>query len=156
MPTRTSRSRGDVVAAKERGADVPLVLFDGVCGLCDRAVQFLLRHDRHQALLFAPLQGETARSVLVPGPSGNDVLSAMIFVRGYGTRHPATFARSDAWIEILRELGGAWGIGAWLRFIPRPIRDLVYDWIARNRYAWFGKFDQCRIPSPEERARFLP
>jgi predicted DCC family thiol-disulfide oxidoreductase YuxK len=80
----------------------------------------------------------------------------MMFIRDYGTPHATTFERSEAWIEVLRELGGAWSVVSGLRLIPRRVRDLVYDLVARNRYAWFGSYRECRIPSPEQRSRFLP
>lgn len=133
-----------------------LVLYDGVCGLCDRTVQFLLDVDRHRVLTFAPLQGETAMSLLGSHNAITNNLESIIFVREYSTLNVATYRRSEAVLRILNEVGGFWRVVSWLRIIPRPLRDMVYDWIGRNRYRWFGKFAECRIPSAEVRARFLP
>lgn len=131
-----------------------LVLYDGVCGLCDRTVQFLLRADRNGALRFAPLQGETAKAVFVRHPEAAAV-DSIVFVRGAGPEE-RVFIKSGAVLRILGEVGGTWG---WLRVflaVPRVVRDGVYDWIAKNRYGWFGKFDACKIPDASVRARFLP
>ncbi|MCI0409688.1 MAG: DCC1-like thiol-disulfide oxidoreductase family protein [Acidobacteria bacterium] len=133
-----------------------LVLYDGVCGLCDRTVQFLLDVDRHHVLRFAPLQGETAKSLLGYRQAIKKNLESIIFVREYSSRNAVTYVRSEAVLRILNEVGGFWRVVSWLRIIPRPFRDMVYDWIGRNRYQWFGKFAECRIPSAEVRARFLP
>jgi predicted DCC family thiol-disulfide oxidoreductase YuxK len=126
------------------------VYFDGLCGLCDRFVEFVLRRDRRGRFVFAPLQGETARARLPadlrPEPLGTVVLEEEGRFR----------TRSDAALAVLTGLGGAWRAAAILRLIPRPLRDLVYDWIARHRLGWFGRRDACRIPAPEEQSRFLP
>ncbi len=127
----------------------PLVLFDGVCGLCNRFVDRLLRWDREHVLRFAPLQGTTATQ------RGIDITHAgmdtVLFVDG-----GITYERSDAAIRIAMRLGGLWRMTAALLIFPRGLRNAVYDWIARNRYRWFGKHDSCRIPTPAERAYFLP
>ena len=133
-----------------------LVLYDGVCGLCDRTVQFLLDVDRHGVLRFAPLQGETANALLGSHNAIKNSLESIVFVREYSTLNAATYRRSEAVLRILNEVGGFWRVVSWLRIIPRPVRDILYDWIGRNRYQWFGKFAECRLPSAEVRARFLP
>lgn len=126
-----------------------IVFFDGVCGLCNAAVDVLLRADRRKALLFAPLQGETARQRLSTAPDA--AFDTIILLDAHG-RHE----RSDAALRICQHLGGLWRL--WLVFwlIPRPVRDSVYGFIARNRYAWFGQKAACRLPTPAERERFLP
>jgi len=106
--------------------------------------------------MFAPLQGETATSLLGSHNAIKNNLESIIFIRDYSTFNAATFLRSEAILQILNEVGGFWRVLSWLRIIPRPLRDIVYDWIGRNRYRWFGKFPECRIPSGEARARFLP
>jgi predicted DCC family thiol-disulfide oxidoreductase YuxK len=168
-----------------------VVLFDGVCNLCNRSVDFLVRHDRAQRLRFAPLQSETGRALLrrtgfdllvsstaggnvaarslgnrrkrprtagreagAPGSrgasgSGGDP-STIVFVEG-----DRTHLKSSAGLRLLGALGWPWRIFLMFLLIPRPLRDLGYDWIARNRFRWFGRRDTCRVPSPEERARFL-
>ncbi len=129
-----------------------IVFYDGVCGLCNRTVQFVLKRDQARKIVFAPLQGETAkRRVDLP-----DDLRSIVFVMNHGTAQEEIYFRSDAVLRILDQLGGFWRVVSWLRIIPRPLRDAIYNAIARRRYQWFGKFDKCRVPSPEVRARFLP
>lgn len=156
---RRSFESGRSLLGVSHGRLVPrggLVLYDGVCGLCDRAVQFLLAQDRHRILTFAPLQGETARSALGSQEQTSKDFTTIVFIRGHPTAHAATYVKSEAFCEILKEIGGFWRIVSWLRIVPRRVRDLVYDLIAQNRYRWFGKYAECRIPSPEQRSRFLP
>lgn len=129
-----------------------IVFYDGVCGLCDRSVRFLLLRDRRATLRFAPLQGDTARR-RTDLPSE---LRSVIFVAHSGTAQEQIYSRSEAALRLLDHVGGVWRIVSWLRLIPRPIRDVVYEFIANRRYRWFGKFDACRVPPPEWRARFLP
>jgi predicted DCC family thiol-disulfide oxidoreductase YuxK len=129
-----------------------IVFYDGVCGLCDRTVQFLLKHDTAQRLKFAPLQGKTAKQRTdLP-----DDLRSIAFVTNRGTAQEQLYFRSEAVLQILKQLGGFWRVVSWLRIIPRLLRDSIYNAIAQRRYRWFGKFDVCRVPSPEVRARFLP
>lgn len=132
-----------------------LVLYDGVCGLCDRSVQFLLRHDRRRRFHYAPLQGETARALLARHGLG-DGMGSFIYARGAGTPQERLHLRSAGALAVLADLGGGWRLLSGLRVVPRPLRDAVYDWVARHRYAWFGQFDACKVPAPEVRARFLP
>jgi predicted DCC family thiol-disulfide oxidoreductase YuxK len=127
----------------------PVVYFDGVCGLCNRFVDFLLEHDPSRRLRFAPIQGPTAASRL-PGTATEPPATIVLEEDG------RFWYRSAAVLRILHHLGGGWRLTAVARVIPRPLRDLVYDWIARHRYRWFGKRDSCRMPTPEERELFLP
>ncbi len=130
----------------------PLLLYDGVCALCNGAVRFVLRRDRTERSRFCALDGDTAASVLSehPGLSGID---SMIWIDAAGTAH----VKSDAVIAIGRYLGGPWkaasGFAAWT---PRWLRDGVYDVVARIRYRLFGRYDVCPVPPPQFRARFLP
>ena len=126
----------------------PVIYFDGYCGLCNGFVDFVLARDRARSFRFAPLQGTTARARF--GDPG-DVDPTTILLEEEGT----VFERSTAALRIITALGGIWRLAGLLRLVPRFIRDAVYDWIARNRYGWFGKRDSCRLPSPEERAVFL-
>jgi predicted DCC family thiol-disulfide oxidoreductase YuxK len=132
-----------------------LVLYDGLCGLCDRAVSFLLRVDRGGVLSFAPLQGEAAavlrRRLEVP-----ESLDSMLFVRDAGGAGERVLVRSSGVLAALDAVGRGWRIVAWLRLVPRPLRDAVYDFVARRRTRWFGRLEACRVPSAEQRARFLP
>lgn len=126
-----------------------IVFFDGVCGLCNRFVDRLLTDDARGMLRFAPLQGATAAQRLSP-----DLVQAMESV--VYLRDGAILQRSEAALRILLDLGGWRKLLAPVLVLPAPLRDLLYDWIARNRYAWFGKRTTCRVPSPAERERFLP
>jgi predicted DCC family thiol-disulfide oxidoreductase YuxK len=128
----------------------PVIFFDGVCGLCNRFVDFVLRRDPGGHFQFAPLQGKTAAERLAPADITD--LKTVVVVDGNGT-----YRKSAAIIRVLRGLGGLWRlVGSLFWVVPRPIRDLGYSWIANNRYAIFGKRETCRMPSPGERARFLP
>lgn len=132
-----------------------LVLYDGVCGLCDRSVQFLLRVDRRRVLTFAALQGEAAAALRerTPALAGVD---SVIYIRDHGTPRERPFLRSRAAVEVLRAVGGGWRLlGSFLRLVPPPLRDAAYDYVARHRYGWFGRFDACKLPTPEERSRFI-
>ena len=133
----------------------PLVLYDGVCGLCDRSVQFLLREDRRALFTFAALQGETAAAIRRRHP-GLDGADSMVLVRDAGGDREEVLMRSTAVLHTLALLGGKWRLVSWLRIVPRPLRDLAYDAIAKRRYRWFGKFESCRLPAAGEAARFLP
>lgn len=129
-----------------------IIFFDGVCNLCNGLVDFLMRKDRHAHFVFASLQGQTAKELLFSGrsPQASDINSVIYLCEGNVHRS------STALIYILRDLGGwcSW-LATLLLLVPRPIRDLVYEAVARNRYRIFGKRDICRFPTPEERARFL-
>jgi predicted DCC family thiol-disulfide oxidoreductase YuxK len=135
----------DVKAASE----APIVFFDGVCGLCNRYVDWLLRHDSKQRLRFAPLQGETAMR-LVPESLRQQMGTLVLWQNG--RRH----LRTAAVCRILMILGG-WPrcLGALLWLVPWPLRDLGYRLVARNRYRIFGRHETCRMPGPHERAAFL-
>ena len=133
-----------------------VLLYDGVCALCNRTVQYLMDCDTHGILRFAPLQGETAKKVWERYPGKDPGLKTVVYVRGYGTPEERLFFRSRAILEIMSDLGGKWRLLVVLKLIPGPLRDAVYDWIARHRYAWFGKYDQCRLPEKGTEDRFLP
>ena len=127
-----------------------VVFFDGVCGLCNVSVDFILARDTHQRFRFAPLQGETARQAL---PSADrERLDTLVLLTASGT-----YRRSAAVVRILWRLPGVWPIlGALLWVIPGPLRDLGYRIVSANRLRWFGKKETCRLPTPEERERFPP
>jgi predicted DCC family thiol-disulfide oxidoreductase YuxK len=130
-------------------ASHPVIFFDGVCGLCNRFVDFVIRRDTRRVFRFAPLQGETARHWL----DAADVrdLKTVVLIDREGTHR-----KSSAVLRVLRGLGGFWrAVGAVLWFVPFPLRDVGYSLIAGNRYALFGKKETCRLPTPDERGRFL-
>ncbi|MEC7242307.1 MAG: DCC1-like thiol-disulfide oxidoreductase family protein [Myxococcota bacterium] len=127
-----------------------LVLYDGICGLCNRFVQHLLRQDSAEVLSFAPLQGSTAEQVRTQHPSLPVELSTV----GY-LREGELLLRSRAVFAIWYDLGGAWKVLAAFRFLPRVLTDLGYRAVASVRYRIWGKLDACRIPDPDQAARFL-
>jgi predicted DCC family thiol-disulfide oxidoreductase YuxK len=130
----------------------PILYYDGVCALCNGAVKFVLRHDKSRTVRFAALQGETAKAYRAAHP-GLDGVDSMI----WATPDGAPLIRSDAAIAIGRHVGGWWGLLAAVGSLkPRFLRDAIYDYVARVRYRWFGKYDACPMPPPEHRARFLP
>ena len=128
----------------------PIVLYDGVCGLCDRFVQFVIRRDRTETVQFAALQSETGKDLLRTFGLPEDELSFIVVIVGKNS-----FIKSAAVLEVLRYLPGVWSYLALLRFIPAAISDVVYELTARNRYRWFGKYDVCVVPTESERKRFL-
>ena len=134
----------------------PIVLYDGVCGLCNRLVQFLLKHDREGRLRFASLQSDFAAKVL--GRHGFDPkdLDTVHVVENYDQPDERVLQRSDAILRAGRELGGFWSASSSIsKIVPRPLRDVVYKLVATNRYRMFGKFDACMLPDPSQRSRFL-
>lgn len=131
-----------------------IIFFDGICGLCNRAVDFVIQEDRERAFLYSPLQGETFRNIARDHP---ETLKAnSIFVLRTGPEQELLLQKSDAFIYILENLPRYRWLGRILRIFPAPIRDAVYRLIAATRYRIWGKRDSCRLPSPEERTRFLP
>ena len=134
----------------------PIILYDGVCGLCNSAVQFLLKHDRQSRLRFASLQSDFAAKVLHRhGIDPND-LDTLHFVENYEHPNERVWQRSDAVLHAGRELGGLWSLLANLAsIVPRSLRDVFYRFVARNRYRVFGKYDTCMLPDPKQRSRFL-
>lgn len=131
-------------------ADHPLVLFDGVCSLCNGAVDFIIRHDRRGDLRFASLQSDVGRDTMIRAERDIETMDTMILVDEDGV-----WDRSDAALRIAGHMGGVWRVALAFRLIPRMIRDAVYRMIARNRYRWFGKRTSCRLPTENEAARIL-
>lgn len=134
----------------------PIIFYDGVCGLCNRLVQFLLRHDKHGRLRFASLQSDFAERLLLRHGFDPKDLDTLHVVENYAQPDEHVLQRSDAILRAGRELGGVWsGLAAVAKIVPRPLRDLVYGFVARNRYSVFGKYDSCMLPDPDQRSRFL-
>lgn len=130
--------------------DGPIVFFDGECVMCNAFVDLVLRADRAGTFRFAPLRGETARRMLPP--LSDDPRSwSMLYLDERGLH-----GKSDASLEVYRRLGGAWTILSLARFVPAAVRNRCYRLLARNRYRWFGRRRACRVPTEEERGRFLP
>ncbi|MFT3923181.1 MAG: thiol-disulfide oxidoreductase DCC family protein [Myxococcales bacterium] len=126
-----------------------LVLFDGVCNVCNALILFIIDRDPREQFVFAPLSSELGRSVLAKHDLGPNLDSVVLVEDG------RAFSHSTAILRILGRLGGVWRL-FWAGFVlPRFARDWGYRYFARHRYAWFGKSDQCRVPTPELRRRFL-
>ena len=129
----------------------PILFYDGVCGLCDRLVQFVLRRDRRQLFRFAALQSDVATQALGHFGKDPDDLDTMYALTGDGR----LLQKSRAIFFVLRGLGLPWSILALFRVLPAVVTDWFYDRVAHNRYRIWGKRDSCRLPSADERARFL-
>jgi predicted DCC family thiol-disulfide oxidoreductase YuxK len=126
-----------------------IVLFDGICNLCNGAVQFIIRRDPTGKFQFASLQSPVAQQLLKEANVPH-ALETIILIR-----NSLVFERSDAALEIARGLSGAWPLLYGFKIVPRFLRDSVYDWIAKNRYRFFGKRNECMIPTPEWKSRFI-
>ena len=132
-----------------------IVLYDGVCGLCNRLVQFLLRYDKHDRFRFAPLQSGFAASLLKKHGINAADLDSVSVVAGFGLPKEKAFTKSDAVLRSAWELGGIWRVGEIGRVLPRSLRDWLYDRVARNRYRMFGRYETCRVPRAEQREKFI-
>lgn len=127
-----------------------IVLFDGVCNLCNGAVQFIIKNDKKDMFRFAALQSETGRKLLATHQLQHGKIDSIVLIK-----NDKAFIKSTAALHIAKELSGIWKLAYYYIVFPKFIRDAVYDFIARNRYGWFGKKDQCMIPTPELKKKFL-
>lgn len=134
--------------------DAPVLLFDGVCNLCSRTVQFILDHERAPTMRFCSLQSEAGRALLAQHGMLHVVAQAdpdtMVFIEG-GRAHD----RSTGALRVAAHLKAPWRWGRVALVLPRFVRDLGYRFVARNRYRWFGKTDSCLVPTKELETRFL-
>lgn len=131
------------------GETTPVVMIDGVCNLCNGVVRFILARERQPLLRFTNLQSDTGKQLVKRYQLPATVESVILIEDG------RAYTRSDAALRILPYLRFPWPLLQPLVALPRPIRDSIYDWVARNRYRWFGKLEVCPIPGPELRPRFL-
>jgi predicted DCC family thiol-disulfide oxidoreductase YuxK len=131
-----------------------IVLYDGLCGFCDRTVQFILKRDRGDKFRFAAIQSDFAAEVLARHGESNEELSTLFLVLDPGGPGERLLSRSRAAMRILQELGGIWWVLSGLRVLPTFLLDRGYNLVAGNRYR-FGRLEACRLPSPEEKAKFL-
>ena len=128
----------------------PLILFDGVCNLCNKSVQIVLKHDTKQQFRFASIQSDIGQQVLQQyGISTNQINTVVLL-----DKHQI-YTHSTAALRIAQRLGGGWQLATFALYIPKPLRDAVYNLIAQNRYRWFGRQESCWIPTPELKSRFL-
>ncbi len=128
----------------------PIILFDGVCNLCNTAVQFIIRHDPDEKFLFASLQSESGQQILKQFGLPNVDFNSFVLVQD-----DKIFNKSTGALKVAKQIKGGWKLLYIFIIVPRFIRDGVYSWIAKNRYKWFGQQQQCMIPTPQLKARFL-
>jgi predicted DCC family thiol-disulfide oxidoreductase YuxK len=133
----------------------PIIFYDGICGLCNRLVQFVLKHDKRDYFRFAALQSELASTTLQRHNRDPHDLDTVYVVVEYEQPAERLLARSDAILFLLKHLGGVWKLAAVGKVLPRSLRDAIYKLVARNRYRVFGKYESCMLPDPKQRAKFL-
>ena len=132
-----------------------VIVFDGVCVLCNGWVGFLLRHDRAGRYRFAAMQSETGRALLATHELDPDDPASFLLIEHDVVQAPRVSTDSDAIRRVLVGLGGGWRVANVIALVPRGLRDPAYRWLARNRYRWFGRHDACLLPSHEHRQRFF-
>lgn len=127
------------------------MLFDGVCNLCNGAVQFILKRDKKDTFRFAALQSEVGKQLMTERNITDETLDSIILIEP----GVAYYTKSTAALKIAEDLNGIWSLSFILLWIPESFRNIVYDFIAKNRYKWYGKKDQCMLPTTEFRDKFL-
>ena len=130
-------------------ADQLIILFDGVCNFCNSAVDFVIKRDKRSVFKFVSLQSQAGQQIAANNSLTDIGLSSFIFIEGNNI-----YTKSTAALRVCRYLDGLWRLMYGFIIVPKKIRDGIYDWIAKNRYKWFGK-KSCTIPNAEVRARFL-
>ena len=136
----------DTVAQDRKKA---IILFDGVCKLCNASVRFVISRDRGDRFRFAPLQSEMGRRLAENHALPEDLRTFFLI------DDERSYEKSAAWLRVMSLLGWPWSALYLLVIVPRPVRDWVYDIVGRNRYKWFGKLDQCPVPAPDWQQKFL-
>ncbi|MEM1136113.1 MAG: DCC1-like thiol-disulfide oxidoreductase family protein [Bacteroidota bacterium] len=126
-----------------------IILFDGVCNLCNGSVNFIIDYDKANSFKFASLQSEKGKTLLKKYQLDLQLNSIVLIENG------KAFQKSTAALRISKKLSFPFFLLSFFLFTPRSIRDFAYDMIAKNRYAWFGKSDSCRIPTPELQTKFI-
>ncbi len=129
----------------------PVIFFDGVCNLCNGAVQFTIERDQKNIFRFASLQSEYAKTELAPFNINHEDLDSFILLE-----NERVYKQSTAALRVAKKLNGLWPLLYGFIIIPRFIRDAVYNYIAKNRYKWFGKQESCWIPTSELKNKFYP
>ncbi len=148
MPTDTQSTMDNVQSAIPR--DKPILLFDGVCNLCNGFVQFIILRDSKAKIRFAALQSAVGQQLLQEAKMPLEELSTVVL-----WEKGKFYTHSDVPLRVVEYLDGLLPVFSVYIVIPKFIRDAIYNWIARNRYRWFGKKESCMIPTPELKARFL-
>ncbi len=134
--------------------DIPsgqsVILFDGVCNLCNGFVQFLIERDPKRRYRYASLQSETGQALMRSAGLPADEINTVVLMEE-GT----AYTHSDVALRVARHMGGLWPLATVLYIVPKFLRDAIYNWVARNRYRWFGKKEACMVPTPELKSLFL-
>lgn len=131
--------------------DKKIILFDGICNLCDSAVQIIIKHDKKDLFRFVPLQSELGQQIIKHiGISTSQIDSMILYEPG-----KAYYYKSDAAFRILKELSGVYKALGVFSILPKPVLNYLYDCIARNRYKWYGRQENCMVPTPELQSKFL-
>lgn len=131
--------------------DKKIVLFDGICNLCDSTIQYIIKKDKKDVFRFVALQSDLGQEILKHiGIDTKNIDSIVLYEPGV-----AYFYKSSAAIEIAKDLGGFLGLSVAFKLIPTFLRNPIYDYVAKNRYKWYGKKEACMIPTPELKAKFL-
>ncbi len=128
----------------------PVILFDGVCNLCNAWVRFIIRHDPTRIFRFSAQQSPIGQAMIAAHVSGSPQLSSVILIAS-----DSAYTESSAVLEVCARLGPPWSWLALLRIIPRRMRDACYRFVVRHRYRWFGRTDSCQMPSADVRSRFI-
>jgi predicted DCC family thiol-disulfide oxidoreductase YuxK len=138
------------------GGSNPIVFYDGVCGLCNRLVQFVLKNDRNDVFRFASLQSKLAEQILVRHRLRSESLETVYVVLDYGLAKEQLLSRLQAVVYVLQQLGGPLAyVSAILRVLPAPVQNFLYRLVARNRYRVFGRYETCPLPDSDTRSKFL-
>lgn len=128
-----------------------IILFDGVCNLCSSSIQFIIKRDKKQYFRFASLQSETAKEIFKSIDIPLKSMESIVLIE-----NKTVYVQSMAALRIAKKLGGLWPLVYYIgRMLPHSLRDTIYNWVARNRYKWFGKKDSCMLPAPGIQHRFL-
>lgn len=128
----------------------PLILFDGVCNLCTHSVQFVIQRDAKQQFRFASIQSDLGQKVLQQYGLSTTKINTVVLLN-----NNQIYTHSTAALHIAQHLGGLWQLASLALWVPAPLRDMVYTFVAQNRYRWFGKQESCWLPTPELKNRFL-
>lgn len=133
----------------------PIVLYDGVCGFCNRGVRFLLKRDRQDHLRFASLQSDFASALLRRHGVDATLVDTLYVVADYGSPSENLLARADAVVFLGRGIGGVWNVARLLNILPKWVGNRAYNLVARHRYRFFGKHESCPLPDQRDRHKFL-
>ena len=128
----------------------PIILFDGVCNFCNGAINFVIKQDKKKVFRFAPLQSAAGQELLEKYNLDKTDLKSFVFIKD-----GKAYQKSTAALQVMNGLPWYWKEVQILRIVPTFLRDQIYDWVARNRYRWFGEKEVCMVPSPDLRSRFL-